>query len=111
MTEIKWFIKQLKKSMILENLKQYVRAFGGEIKNNVINEDMANDEQNELIKYIEEFSRSTRPNNTESKQLKKEVLDSANTSSRKRNSIYIQHLKAEYFRGLKNHKKEQDLKY
>ena len=31
-----------------------IRAFGGEIKNNVINEDMANDEQNELIKCIEE---------------------------------------------------------
>ena len=41
------------------------RAFGGEIKNNVINEDMANDEQNELLKYIEKFSRSTRPNNLE----------------------------------------------
>ena len=44
-----------------------IRAFCGEIKNNVINEDMANDEQNELLKYIEEFSRSTRPNNPESK--------------------------------------------
>ena len=42
-----------------------IRAFGGEIKNNVINEDMANDEQNELLKYIEKFSRSTRPNNLE----------------------------------------------
>ena len=38
---------------------------------------MANDEQNVLIKYIEEFSRSTRPNNPESKKLKKEVIDSA----------------------------------
>ena len=42
-----------------------IRAFGGEIRNNVINEDVTNDEQNELIKYIEKFSRSTRPNNPE----------------------------------------------
>ena len=38
---------------------------------------MVNNEQNELLKHIEEFSRSTRPNNPESKKLKKEVLDSA----------------------------------
>ena len=54
-----------------------IRAFGNEIRNNVINEDMANDEQNKLIKYIEEFIRNTRPNNPESKKLKKEVIDSA----------------------------------
>ena len=38
---------------------------------------MVNNEQNKLLKHIEEFSRSTRPNNPESKKLKKEVLDSA----------------------------------
>ena len=38
-----------------------IRAFGNKVRNNVINEDMANDEQNELINYIEKFSRSTRP--------------------------------------------------
>ena len=48
-----------------------IRAFGGEIKNNVINEDMANDEQNDFLKYIEEFSSSTRPKNPESKKIKK----------------------------------------
>ena len=54
-----------------------IRAFGSEIKNNVINEDMANNEQNKLLKHIEEFSSRTRPNNPESKKLQKEVLDSA----------------------------------
>ena len=54
-----------------------IRAFGSEIKNNVINEDMADVEQNELLKYIEEFSSSTKPRDTELKKLKKEVLNSA----------------------------------
>ena len=54
-----------------------IRAFGNEIRSNVINGDMANDVQNDLIKYIEEFSRSTRPNNPESKKLKRKVVDSA----------------------------------
>ena len=54
-----------------------IRAFGSEIRNNVINEDMANNEQNELLKLIDEFSSRTTPNNSESKKLKKEVIDSA----------------------------------
>ena len=53
-----------------------IRAFGNEIKN-VINDDMANNEQNKLLKHIEEFSGSIRPRNLELKELKKEVLDSA----------------------------------
>ena len=52
-------------------------AFGSEIKNNVINEDMANIEQNELLKHIEEFSSSTKPRDPKLKELKKEVLNSA----------------------------------
>ena len=54
-----------------------IRAFGSEIKNNVINEDMANVEKNELLKHIEEFSSSTRPRDPELKKSKKEVLNSA----------------------------------
>ena len=53
-----------------------IRAFCNEIRNDVINDDMAIDEQNKLIKYIEEFSRSTRTNNPESKKIKKEVIHS-----------------------------------
>ena len=87
-----------------------IHAFGNKIRNNVINEDMANDEQNELINYIEKFSRSTRPNDPESKKLKKEVLDSV-IALLQEEKWYLQHLKAEYFRGLKNHKRVKDLKY
>ena len=46
-----------------------IRTFGNEIKNNVINEDMANNEQNELLKYIEKFSSSTKPRDPELKEL------------------------------------------
>ena len=46
-----------------------IRAFGSEIRNNVINEDMVNNEQNELLKHIEEFSRSTKPRDPEQKKI------------------------------------------
>ena len=35
---------------------------------------MANNEQNELLKYIEEFNRSTRPRDPELKELKKHLI-------------------------------------
>ena len=68
--------KSTNKTYDFRNFKT-IRAFGNEIKNNVINEDMVNNEQNELLKYIEEFSRSTKPRDPELKKLKKEVIDSA----------------------------------
>ena len=48
-----------------------IRAFGNEIKNNVINDDMENNEQKKLLKHIVEFSGSVRPWNLELKELKK----------------------------------------
>ena len=53
-----------------------IRAFGIEIKNNVIIDDMANNEQNKLLEHIEELSGSIRPRDPKLKELKKEVLDS-----------------------------------
>ena len=52
-------------------------AFGNEIRNNATNDDIANNEQNELLKHIEEFSKSTKPRDPELKELKKEVLYNA----------------------------------
>ena len=52
-------------------------AFGNEIRNNVIDIDTANEKQNELLEYVTKFKRGTKPNNPESKKLKKYVLDSA----------------------------------
>ena len=68
--------KSTNKTYDFRNFKT-IRDFGSEIKNNVINDDIANNEQNKLLKHIEEFTRSTRLRDTELKELKKEVLDSA----------------------------------
>ena len=38
---------------------------------------MANDEQNQLSEYIREFKSKTRPQNSESKKVKQDVLNSA----------------------------------
>ena len=54
-----------------------IRAFGNEIRNNVIDMNTANEEQNELLEYISRLRRRTKPNNPKSKKLKKYVLDSA----------------------------------
>ena len=54
-----------------------IRAFGNGIRNNVIDMNMANEEQNELLEYVNRFKSRTKPNNPESKILKKYVLDNA----------------------------------
>ena len=54
-----------------------IRAFGNEIRNNVIDIDTANEKQNELLEYVTKFRSGTKPNNPESKKLRKYVLDSA----------------------------------
>ena len=54
-----------------------IHAFGNEIRNNVIDMNMVNEEQNELLEYINRFKSRTKPNNPESKILKKYVLDNA----------------------------------
>ena len=59
MTEIKWSIKELIKFMILEILC----AFGNEIRNNVISLDTANIEQTNLLSYIYDFTKKTKPRN------------------------------------------------
>ena len=45
-------------------------VFGNEIRNNIINMSMANDEQDQLLRYINEFKSKTRPQNSESKKSK-----------------------------------------
>ena len=42
-----------------------IRAFGNEIKNDVIDMNTANEEQNELLEYISRLRRRTKPNNPE----------------------------------------------
>ena len=54
-----------------------IRAFGNEIRNNVIDMNTVNEEQKELLEYISSLRSRTKPNNPESKKIKKNVLDSA----------------------------------
>ena len=54
-----------------------IRAFGNEIRNNVIDMNTVNEEQKELLEYISRLRSRTKPNNPESKKFKKNVLDSA----------------------------------
>ena len=54
-----------------------ILVFGNVIRNNVINMSMANDEQDQLLRYINEFKSKTRPQNSESKKVKDGVLNSA----------------------------------
>ena len=42
-----------------------IRVFGNEIRNNIINMSMENDEQNQLLKRINEFKSKTKPQNSE----------------------------------------------
>ena len=53
-----------------------IRAFGNEIRNNVISMDTANAEQSNLIKHIQGFIKKTKPRDPELKKLKKNVLES-----------------------------------
>ena len=51
-------------------------AFGNEIRNNITNLNMANDEQDQF-RRINEFKSKTRLQNSESKKVKEDVLNSA----------------------------------
>ena len=53
-----------------------IRAFGNEIRNNIISLDTANLEQANLLSYTNDFIRKTKPRNPEKRKLRSDVLDS-----------------------------------
>ena len=53
-----------------------IHAFGNEIRNNIISLDTANLEQADLLSYINDFIRKTKPWNPEKTKLRSDVLDS-----------------------------------
>ena len=85
-----------------------IHAFGSEIRNNVVDMDMANVEQMNLTMYIKDFASKTKPRDLELKELKKEVLDSA-IALLKGRDIVCNAFQSGIF--LKNHRKVKDLKY
>ena len=54
-----------------------IRTFGNGIRNNIISLDTANIEQTNLLSYIYDFTKKTKPQNRTQKKLRSEVLDSA----------------------------------
>ena len=86
LTEIKWFINQLIKLLSLEF--KSIRAYGNEIRNNVIDMDTANIEQSNLTTYIKDFVKKTKPWNPIQKKLKGDVLSSALALYRGRELVY-----------------------
>ena len=65
-----------------------IRVFGNEIRNNIINMSMANDEQDQLLKSINEFKSKTRPQNSESKKVKEDVLNSSRSLLKGREMVF-----------------------
>ena len=56
-----------------------ILAFGNEIRNNIISLDTANLEQANLLSYINDFIRKTKPRNPEKIKLRSDVLDSVSS--------------------------------
>ena len=71
----KMFYKGSNKTYDFRNFKT-IRAFGNEIRNNVITLDTANIEQATLLSYVYGFLRKKRPRNPAQRQLKSDIVDS-----------------------------------
>ena len=71
----KMFYKGTNKTYDFRNFKT-IHTFGNEIRNNVITLDTANIEQTNLLSYVYDFSKETRPRNPAQKQLKADIVDS-----------------------------------
>ena len=53
-----------------------IRTFGNEIRNSVISLDTTNIEQANILSYVYDFSKKTRPRNPAKRQLKADIVDS-----------------------------------
>ena len=65
-----------------------IRAFGNEIRNNIISLDTANLEQANLLSYINDFIRKTKPRNPEKRKLRSDVLDSVTSLVKGREVVF-----------------------
>ena len=71
----KMVYKGTNKTYDFRNFKT-IRAFGNEIRKNVISLDTANIEQANLLRYIPDFTKKTKPRDPEQKKLRSDVLNS-----------------------------------
>ena len=82
----KMVYKGTNKTYDFRNFKT-IRAFGNEIRNNVISLDTANIEQANLLSYIYDFTKKTKPRNPAQRKLRADVLDSVTSLVQGREAV------------------------
>ena len=87
-----------------------IPVFGNEIRNNIIDMSMANDEQDQLLRYINKLKSKAKPRNLELKTLKEDLLNSARALLKGREMVY-KAFESGMFLKPEELKKEQDLKH
>ena len=65
-----------------------IRVLGNEIRSNIIDMSMANDEQDQLLRYINKLKSKTKPNNINSKKVKEDVLNNARALLKGREMVF-----------------------
>ena len=102
----KMFYKGSNKTYDFRNFKT-IRAFGNEIRNNVITLDTANIEQATLLSYVYDFSKKTRPRNPAQRQLKSDIVDSV-TSLIQGREMVINAFKSGIFQVSKESREDEE---
>ena len=102
----KMFYKGTNKTYDFRNVKT-ICAFGNEIRNNVISLDTANIEQTNLLSYIFDFTKKTKPQNPAQTKLRAEVLDSV-TSLIEGREMVINAFKSGIFQVSKESQESQE---
>ena len=105
---IKMVYKGTNKTYDFRNFKT-IRAFGNEIRNNVISLDTANIEQTNLLSYVYDFTKKTKPRNPAHRQLRAEVVDSV-TSLVQGREMVINAFKSRIFQVSKESQDSEGLK-
>ena len=65
-----------------------IRVLGNEIRSNIIDMSMANDEQDQLLRYINKLKSETKPNNIDSKKVKEDILNNARALLKGREMVF-----------------------
>ena len=104
----KMVYKGTNKTYDFRNFKT-IRTFGNEIRNNVISLDTANIEQANLLSYVSDVSKKTKPRNPAQRQLKADIVDSV-TSLVQGREMVINAFKSGIFQMSKESQEGEGLK-
>ena len=105
----KMVYKGTNKTYDFRNFK-IIHAFGNEIRNNVIAFDTANIEQANLLSYIYDFMKKTKPRDPEQKKIKSDVSNSVSALVKGREMV-LTAFKGGIFQVSKESQEVKDLKY